>query len=314
MNRKKTALGTGLAVSGIFGVLTYVLGMKMYKSTFGREPVVGRVGLDEYYGKRGFLDRFKEFPHQKFMIENSKNGYLIETIHLQSHIPSRNVMVIVHGITSNYYELLPVAYRYLEEGTNVIMYNQRKTGQTGGKDFSFGYFERFDMEEVVTVARRLYPDGFVGVHGFSMGAATAAMHAELNEASKQVDFYILDGPFATMESTLDAGMMKRNYPKFMHPFLKWSGNLVTRARSRVRYSHIQPVEALAKTSVPVLIIHGTQDPTCPFGGAKQLYEAIGHPKKELKAFTDLGHCEAHLLQTESYFGTIWNFIQKKVKA
>ena len=311
MNKKKTTLGTGVIMSGIFAGLTCYFGNRLYDSTFGDKPKIGRVGLEEYYGRKGSMKRLKEFQSQKFMVESPQNGYLIETLHLKSHLPSSNVMVIVHGIRRNYYELLPVAFRYLEEGTNVIMYNQRQTGQTGGKNFTFGYFERFDLEEIATIARRLYPDGWVGVHGFSMGAATAAMHSELREKTRSVDFYILDGPFPTIESTLEAAFDKKQYKKLWRLYLKWSGNLMTRFRAKLQYKDIQPIKAIAKSTAPILIIHGILDRKCPFGGAKLLYEAVRHPHKELKAFTDLGHCEAHYLQTESYFATIWNFIENK---
>jgi len=302
MNKKKIALGTGMLVGALFAGTTYNLGKKIYDATFGATPrEFSEVGAG----------RLADFQHQKFMVENSKNGYLIETLHLKSNIESPNVMVIVHGLKSNYRELLSLAFRYLDEGTNVIMYNQRRTGETGGNNYTFGYFERFDMEEIATIARRLYPGGWVGIHGFSMGAATAAFHSELNEKTKSADFYILDGPFHTLESTLDASFEKRNYHQFWYPYLRWAGSVIALLKSRIKYRDVKPILALSKTSVPVLIMHGTKDYTCPFEGAKLMYEAIPHKNKELKAFTDLGHCEAHHLQTQSYFATIWNFIGNK---
>jgi len=312
MNKKKAALGAGIAFGALFAGSTYSFGKRMYDATFGDKPKIGREGLDEYYSSKGDLTRLAEFPHQKFMVENSKNGYLIETLHVKSNRDNPNVMIIVHGITSNYFELLNVAFKYLEDGTNVIMYNQRQTGQTGGDNFTFGLFEKFDMEEIATIARRLYPDGWVGVHGFSMGAATAAMHSELNEQAKRVDFYILDGPFHTIESTLDAAFDKKKYPVIWRPYLKWSGNLMALAKARIKYRDVQPIHALKKASVPVLILHGTADATCPYKGAQLMYDAIAHAKKELKAFPDLGHCQAHYLETKNYFKTIRKFIEKNV--
>jgi len=302
MNKKKIALGTGILIGALFTGATYNFGRLIYNSTFGATP------RDL---SKANTDRLQEFQHQKFMVENSQNGYLIETLHLKSNMESPNVMVIVHGLKSNYYELLPLAFRYLDEGTNVILYNQRRTGETGGNNYTFGYFERFDMEEIATIARRLYPNGWVGIHGFSMGAATAAFHSELNEKTQSADFYILDGPFHTLESTLDASFMKRNYHRFWYPYLRWAGSLIALFKTRIKYRDVKPILALSKTTKPVLIIHGMQDLTCPFAGAKLMYEAIPHAQKELKAFTDLGHCEAHLLQTENYFSTIWKFIGSK---
>ncbi|MCL1950091.1 MAG: alpha/beta hydrolase [Turicibacter sp.] len=312
MDKKKAALKAGLVLNALFWVVTFIFGRKMYSVTYGKKPRHGRKGLEGHYQTEGILDRLAEFKHQKFMIENSHNGYHIETLHLKANTPSENVMVIVHGITSNYYDLLPVAYKYLEEGTNVLMYNQRQTGNTGGDNYTFGYFERFDMEEVATVAKRLYPHGWVGVHGFSMGASTAAMHSELNETQKKVDFYILDGPYHTMEGTLDLAFNQRKYPSIWQNYLKWAGNLAGRTFARVKFGDVLPLEAVSKTTVPVLIIHGTEDETCPYVGAKFLFSNIRHPKKELKVFPGLGHCVAHEENPNDYFSTIGEFINKFV--
>ena len=57
-----------------------------------------------------------------------------------------------------------------------------------GDNYTFGLYERFDLEAVAQYTRSLYPDGIVGVHGFSMGAATSTMHTELNEEAKKCRF------------------------------------------------------------------------------------------------------------------------------
>ena len=46
-----------------------------------------------------------------------------------------DAMIVVHGIGSNYHEVLNVAFNYLENGYNVVVYHQRNTGLTGGDKF-----------------------------------------------------------------------------------------------------------------------------------------------------------------------------------
>ena len=87
-------------------------------------------------------------------------------------------------------------------------------------------YERFDLEAVADYTRNLYPEGVVGVHGFSMGAATSTMHTELNEESKNVNFYVLDAPYHTMESAVELGIIaKKNSIVTAVRFAKWAGNV-----------------------------------------------------------------------------------------
>jgi len=296
----KTLIAAGAAFTG----LTYALGQKVYDSTFQAKP--------HNWPDHGQSHRLKEFSHQQLMVENQQNGYLIETHLFKPKTESPHIMVVVHGLKSCYREVLPIAFDYLDAGINVILYNQRHTGHTGGSNFTFGLLERFDMERIAALAKHLYPNGWVGVHGFSMGAATAAFHSELNEAHKNVDFYILDSPFHTMDSTLEASLANRGFPALCRPYLKWSGNVWTSLKDHIKYGDIKPIEALSKSTTPTLILHGEKDTTCPLQGAKLLHEALKHPFKELKTFPEREHVEAAFLEKETYYHNIWNFIEKYV--
>jgi len=292
--------------------MTLSVGKKVFDGTFGSKPRIAADEMEAYYSqaKNHMMDRLKKYDQQKFMIENSKNDYLIETLHLKSPHNNQNVMVLVHGIKGNYYDLLPVAFRYLEDGYNVILYNQRQTGLTGGKDYSFGVYEKLDLDEVTLIARRLYPNGKLGVHGFSMGAATSAMHSELNEKIKRVDFYILDAPYHTMESTLDLALNEEKPPILPKKYIKWSGDLVLGMKNKIHYRDIEPLNAIKHANVPILIIHGTADKITDPEGSQLLYEAIPHENKRLIYFEGSAHCKAHKNHEERYFKEIYSFIDE----
>ena len=50
--------------------------------------------------------------------------------------------------------------------------------------------------------KQRYPNGNIGVHGVSMGAATALMHAEMNEVTHRVNFYVADSGYSDLEELL----------------------------------------------------------------------------------------------------------------
>ena len=312
MSKKKILFKSAVGVSAIASGVTLAVGERIYHATFGIKPQLKADEMELYYSQsEGYiLEKIQKYEQQKFLIENSRNGYLIETLHLKSPKESEDVIILVHGIRSNYHDLLPDAFHYLEEGYNVILYNQRQTGLTGGKDYSFGLYEKVDLDEVVIIARRLYPKGKLGIHGFSMGAATAAMHVELNEKSKQVDFYVLDAPYHTLESTIDLGLNWKKPVLLPKRYVKWSGDFVLGLKKRIHYRDIEPIRAIAHGTVPVLIIHGTIDKITDPKGSQLLYDAIPHENKKIILFEGDAHCTAHKNRTEEYFEKIHDFIKE----
>ena len=196
----------------------------------------------------------------------------------------------------------------------MLFRSQRNTGLTGGDNFTFGLYERFDLEAVAEYTRALYPGGIIGVHGFSMGAATSTMHTELNEESKNVDFYVLDAPYHTMESAVELGIIAENIPFLPVSFAKWAGNVVLKVKEHLTYDDIQPVDAVKNITVPVLLIHGKEDKVTSPESSQYIFDAIPHDKKALWYINGLGHCEADSVMEKEYFDGIYQFITTYVKS
>lgn len=309
-NQKKMAPWARLLTVFIFllGVCTWVVGMRVYVKTFKTKP-------HEITRKRIHERRLKQldaFDHQRFMVQSSKNKYNIEAIHIKSPIETNNTIIIVHGIRGNYYDLLPTAFRYLKDGYNVIMYNQRQSGLTGGKTSTFGFYEKFDLEEVATVARRIYREGKIGVHGFSMGAATAILQSEENEKSNLIDYYVLDSPFHTMTSAVELGARHKAGTKIPMWYVLFSGDAVSRVRHRISYKDVVPLAAISHTTRPVLLLHGELDEVTLPDGSRQLFAAIHHNKRRLEIFDGAEHCRAHFKAEDDYFNRVYQFISDYV--
>jgi len=307
MNNKKKLSVLAAILSGfmlLISILTLITGFRVYKKTFKVKP--NEITRRRIHEKR--MKMLDEFEHQTFLIESNRNKYNIETLHIKSKIDNQKLIILVHGIKSNYYELLPLAFRYLRDGYNVMLYNQRQSGLTGGNTSTFGLYERFDLEEVATVARRIYKESKIGVHGFSMGAATAIMQSELNEANNLVDFYILDAPFHTMASTIELAVRRGDGTKMPPSYVKFSGDTFLRLRKKVSYKDIAPIDAIHHSTRPFLIIHGEKDDvTCPTG-SRQLYDAIHHHKRRLEIIPKEAHCTAHSSNEDGYFEHVHQFI------
>lgn len=309
-SKKNFIVGIGISALGTSAVTTYALGRKIYKESLDCKVPLKNKNMEEYYRKnhKEVMEKLDQYNYEKFPLYCENNNYVIEVINIKCSKLTDNTVIIVHGLRSNYYNNLEVAFEYLSRGYNVILYNQRHTGKTGGKQFTFGYWEKYDLNEVVKYAKLEYPKGNLGIHGFSMGAATAALHCEVNEQYKNVDFYILDAPYDTMKSAVKLGLKSRHIK--LTPYALWAGNLYVRAKEKFSYKDVQPSKAIKKTTVPVMIIHGTSDNVTDYNGSRNMYNSISGSKKELWLIENIGHCKAFNKIREEYCKRVFNFLRQ----
>ena len=97
-------------------------------------------------------------------------------------------------------------------------------------------------------------------------------------------------------------------------FVKWAGNVVLKVKEDLTYDEIQPVNSVKNITVPVLLIHGTEDKVTSPQSSQYIYDAIPHEKKALWYIEGLGHCKAPDLMEKEYFDGIYQFISTYVKS
>jgi len=108
-----------------------------------------------------------------------------------------STVIVLHGYTSSRFDesyIKPTVSLLAKEGFNVLVYDQRAHGESGGVYTTLGYREVEDLNDVVEWLRRSKPEASksVGVIGFSMGGAVALMHAAKYGT---LNAYIADSPY-----------------------------------------------------------------------------------------------------------------------
>ena len=72
------------------------------------------------------------------------------------------------------------------------------------------------------------------------------------------------------------------------------------------------LEAVKKSELPILFIHGDQDAFVPLEMAEELYKAADC-EKELLVVEGAGHAQSQDKDPENYYGTVFSFLNTYVE-
>ena len=205
----------------------------------------------------------------------SQFGYSIKGSLIAPHDTNRYI-IICHGVTVNRLNSVKYMNLFLQKGWNVVIYDHRRHGESGGKTTSYGHYEKFDLQSVVHWLKKEAGESIVlGIHGESMGAVTSLLYAGMVEDG--ADFYIADCPFTELEAQL-LYRLKVEY-KVPSPLVMPIAKPFVRLRDKYSIKGVSPLNAIANIENPVLFIHSKDDDYVPVEMSKQLYEKKRGPKK-----------------------------------
>jgi fermentation-respiration switch protein FrsA (DUF1100 family) len=217
----------------------------------------------------------------------TEDGVPIDAVHLPG--PKDLAIIVAHGFTLSWQHprVWRIANRF-NRAAGVITFDFRGHGRSGGLS-TLGDLEVNDLDVAVAYARELGYQRITAV-GFSMGASVVVRHAGLIGGLDAV--VSVSGPGRWYYRGTER--MRRVHYAVEHRL----GRFVTRHWLKTRISPkgwklvpVPPAEAAAKIApVPLLIVHGDQDPYFPPEHARQLYLAAREPK-ELWLIPGMGHAE-----------------------
>lgn len=251
------------------------------------------------------LSYFDSLDKEAFEILSSRDlkisGY---TINGKSN---HKVIIFSHGITYNLYGAIKYLKMFHEWGYNVVVYDQANHGTSEGEVTTFGYYEKNDLKDVVDFAVQKWNDlVYIGVHGESMGAATALQHARMD---KRVSFVISDCSF---DSAWNEFKYRLKVEKHLPPFpTLYIASLFSYMKAGVFFSKMNPMLAVEKLNIPILWIHGLEDDYTPAVQTQRLYDAH-QGKKRLYLVEGAKHAKAYNKDPEAYKRHVAVFLNESV--
>lgn len=234
----------------------------------------------------------------------TKDGYqLIGQVFLQKQ-ESHKWVVLLHGYTGWKEELFPIGYEYAQRGYQVLAPDMRCNGESEGDFIGMGWTDRLDNLLWLDYILKQDPEAEIVLHGQSMGASCALMMTG-EMLPEQVKAVISDSAYTDVYS-----MFKKQMKEWFHlpafPLLDSAG-LMLRLRGGYRIKDASALEAVKKSQIPILLIHGTDDAFIPVEMAEELYEAA-NGKKELLLIEGAGHVQAQDKAPQKYYDTVFEFL------
>ncbi len=217
------------------------------------------------------------------------------------------VVIMFHGYRSSAIRDGMGAFKACKEnGYNILMVDQRAHRESGGKCITFGVKERYDcVDWVYEVCKKCGKDVKIILIGLSMGATTVMMAMGL-ELPENVRGVIADCGYSTPKDILKTVIKMMKLPVGLaYPVVRMSAKLY----GKFDLEGASATEALAKSKIPILLIHGEADELVPCEMSRTNYEACVS-EKELFTVPGAGHGMSYLTDINGYIGKFKGFLQK----
>jgi hypothetical protein len=214
-------------------------------------------------------------------------GWLLRPAHANG-----DAVLVLHGLGDNRIGMTGYAQILLAHGYTVLLPDSRAHGVSGGTLATFGLLEQDDIHRWTDfLSEEVHPECVYGM-GESMGAALLLQSLQ-NES--RFCAVVAESPFSTFREVA--------YDRMGQPFHlgPWVGRTILRPvveiafwRARWKYGlrmgDISPEDAVAKSHVRVLLIHGQIDGNIPVRHSRAIHALV--PRTVLWEVPGADHCGA----------------------
>ena len=202
---------------------------------------------------------------------------------------SKGLVVFLHGKDANRGHFANDARRFTTRGYTVLAYDQRGHGRSEGELCTFGVKEVPDLQRAIDA---FAPAGApVFVLGESMGAAVALEAAARDPRIKAV---VAGAAFSDLSI-----IVKERQPFFVSDAVFDEALLEAQRRAGFEIDSVSPARDAAHISVPVLLLHGTEDPFISLQHSYRIRAQLHGPEDSLVTLYGVQHIDV-LLHDEAW--------------
>ena len=223
---------------------------------------------------------------------------------------SECTIFLFHGYRSSAaHDFACAVEMYMDMGFNVFLADQRAHGKSEGKLITFGVKESRDVISWVEFINAKHSPKQVIISGISMGATTVLLSLNY-KLPQNVRGVIADCGFTSPADIIEK-VGKDSFhinARFFIPFL----DLACKFIGGFSIRNISTVEAVKKTDLPILFIHGGSDNFVPCEMSELAFKEC---KENCRIFIsqDAGHGMSFLVDTDLVLNTLKEFLNFCIK-
>jgi hypothetical protein len=200
----------------------------------------------------------------------ARDGVILRGWSIRPVQANADAVILLHGHTDNRAGMLGYADLLLRHGYSVLLVDARAHGMSDGNLATYGVKEADDVRRWYDWIDRTESPGCIFGLGESMGAGQLLNSLGPNSKSKEPGFcaVVAESSFASFrEASYDRLGEKLNAGAWvgrtlLRPAVE-AGFLYARWKYGVNLEKASPEDAVAESSVPVLLIHGLKDTNLP---------------------------------------------------
>ena len=245
-----------------------------------------------------------DLPVQAVQFQSSSGA----TVHgwLLAGQPGKGVVILMHGIRGNRWELVNHARFLFHAGYSVLLFDFQAHGESMGKHITAGFLESRDAAAAVDYIHQTFPGEKICVNGFSMGGAAAV----LANPPLQVNAMILESVYPTIQQAIADRLAVRFGwlgKTFGTPFLTWQ----LKPRLGFGAGDLCPIQQIGKITAPKFFIAGTADRLTTLEESKDLFNAAAEPK-QFWWVNGAEHVDLHAIAKAEYEKRVLEFLDKNL--
>lgn len=253
-------------VLAVLSGLTVWLCAYMAKKTL--RPLSRRKALDIWPDQYGI-------PYEEVQF-HTQDGVLIKGWFIPFE-GSEKTIICMHGWGMNRADIFKNTYFLHDFGYNLLYFDFRALGESGGTVSSIGYLEVKDLRAAIDFLKNTRPAiaRHIGLYGLSMGAVVAITEAAQN---KDIECVVSEAAYYSFRRVVSRWAWVHNKVPYF-PLIPIILHYIRRNLS-ANPEHYSPKYNIAKIAPrPVLIVHGRYDNLVPAAQAKMLFRCAGEPRE-----------------------------------
>jgi pimeloyl-ACP methyl ester carboxylesterase len=267
--------------------------------------------IEDEIQKGEITPEFLKTPKEEFILK-SDMGYDLSGFFIKGK--SNNTVIFCHGIAWTKYGSVKYMDSFLKKGWNIIAYDHRGCGESGGEGPSYGFYEKLDLEKIIQFANQKFPKtNFLGLYGESMGASTILQYSR---SKQNLKFIIAVCPFSNLVELIRFHLQSSKIPSFIHKLILYSINIYSKLLQNFSIYDVNPLEDVLTNQIPLFLAHGFIDKITPFSMSEEIYN-----RRKNSSTTTLfigensGHTpEIYMQHRDEFEKKVWEFISKLQKS